>query len=149
MRADPKPVFRALLILCAAYVVGSLVWFVWLCPADVEYPHLPFQLEPQVIHPGDVVRFHPMRINHSSSVVKTRITRWLLNVETGEETDLFAIKRDLPPNEGLVGHDTDIAISKATAPGRYRICGETKVPGSFPFPDRDIPWCTTDFEVVP
>lgn len=136
--------FRWLLILCAFYVVGWMAWYGWLRPSDVEYPIQPFIAEKRVVHPGDVVRFRIDRVNHSSANVEVKITRSLINIATGEETDLFATKRTVPP--GNSWHETDVAISKATLPGKYRVCGISKIPGTFR--DRDIPWCATDFEVV-
>lgn len=132
-------------ILCGVFVAVMSSWYLWFEPARFEYVEMPFQVLTPIVKAGESVEFVIRRDNHGRAS-DVKLTRQLINVLTGEKTDLLGTEMKIAIGlSGKIGRPT---IPHSTQTGFYQVCGKATVPAStFTFVTRDVPWCTQTFQV--
>lgn len=133
-----------------AFVVllGWGVYFLKFEQPFLSYEDMPFELLTPEVHPGEVVRFRVVRCNSTSEERAYSSSRTFVPTEPGKDRVLL----DGTTTSALPGCTPSIStllvVPKGTPPGDYYAAGIAKVDSTFG-PDKQVPWRTQVFRVLP
>lgn len=131
-------------VLCLiVFAFGLYLWASFLEKPWLEYKAMPWEVLPPV-KPGEMVPVVVIRCNHTNERRTYRITRNLVNVDTGLQYVLPSSESDIEP-----GCHRSVSKLSAVPPnvpdGTYVLSGIGHAQGRLKV--HDVPWTTQRFEV--
>ncbi len=131
----------ALLLVFGAF--GLYLWAVYLEKPWLEYRALPWEvIEP--VKPGEMVPVIVLRCNHTGERRTYRVTRNLVNVDTGDQIVLPSSDTDIEP--GCHRSISKLSLVPSNVPdGTYVLSGLGHAKGRLQV--HEVPWTTQRFEV--
>lgn len=133
----------ATLLVIVVVMLYGYAQFVGVSP--LEYPSVPFEVVGEEVKAGHAIPLIVFRCNNTQHSLMARLTRRLLNIDTGEVTQLPPTMVDVTPGCHRIPYTVD-TVPAGEQVGTYILFGEARVEELFH--SHIIQWQSEKFNVV-